>query len=89
MFIFVIQVFLYQGDDIMNKRILLRLISLFMFIVAAVFVFIAVSVPTLGKTIYIGDFAFDAHCWRICYGIYAAVMVIIFIASFFVKGVEK
>lgn len=69
----------------MSKSGVLRLISLIMFIVAAAFVFVAISVPTLGKTIYIGDFAFDAHCWRICYGIYAAVMVIIFIASFFIK----
>ncbi len=69
----------------MSKRTLLRIISLVMFIVAVVFVFIAVSVPTLGKTIYIGAYKFGAEQWRVCYGIYAAVMVILFIASFFVK----
>lgn len=69
----------------MSKKTILRLISLIMFIVAAVFVFVAVSVPTLGRTIYIGNLEFDAECWRICYGIYVAVMVIIFIGSFFLK----
>ena len=69
----------------MSKRTLLRLISLIMFIIAVVFVFIAVSAPTLGKTIYIGDYAFGAEQWRMCYIIYAVVMVGVFVASFFVK----
>lgn len=69
----------------MSKRVLLRIICLVMFIVAVVFVFIAISVPTLGKTIYIGDYKFGAEQWRICYAIYAAVMAILFIASFFAK----
>ena len=67
----------------MSKRVLLRIICLVMFIVAVVFVFIAISVPTLGKTIYIGDYKFGAEQWRICYAIYAAEMAILFIASFF------
>ncbi len=70
----------------MSRKVVLRLISLTMLIVAFVFVFIALSVPTLGKTIYIGDYAFGAEQWRVCYGIYAAIMVIIFIASFIVKN---
>ncbi len=69
----------------MSKRTLLRLISLIMFIIAVVFVFIAISAPTLGKTIYIGDYAFGAEQWRVCYAIYAVIMVVLFIASYFVK----
>ena len=69
----------------MSKRTLLRLISLIMFIIAVVFVFIAISAPTLGKTIYVGDYAFGAEQWRICYAIYAAVMVVLFGASFLIK----
>ena len=69
----------------MSKRTLLRLISLIMFIIAVVFVFIAISAPTLGKTIYIGDYAFGAEQWRVCYAIYAVIMVVLFVASFFVK----
>jgi len=56
-----------------------------MFIVAVVFVFIAISAPTLGKTIYIGDYAFGAEQWRMCYKIYAVIMIGLFVASFFVK----
>ena len=69
----------------MRKRTLLRLISLIMFIIAVVFVFIAISAPTLGKTIYIRDYAFGAEQWRTCYKIYAVAMVGLFVASFFVK----
>ena len=69
----------------MSKKAILRLISLIMFIIAVVFVFIAISAPTLGKTIYIGDYAFGAEQWRMCYKIYAVIMIGLFVASFFVK----
>lgn len=64
----------------------LRLISLIMFIIAVIFVICAISCPTLGKTIYIGSFEFGAEQWRVCYKIYAVVMIGMFVASFFVKG---
>lgn len=69
----------------MSKRTILRLISLGMFLVAVIFVFCALSNPGLGRTIYIGDFAFDAHCWRICYGLYIILMDGLFITSFIIK----
>ena len=69
----------------MNVRRTLRLISLFMLIVAVVFVFCALSCPTLGRTVYIGSFRFGAEQWRICYMIYVIVMAGLFVASFFVK----
>lgn len=70
----------------MRTRKTLRLISLVMFIVAVIFVFCALSAPTLGKTIYIGDFVFGTEQWRFCYKIYAFVMVMLFVTSFFIKG---
>ena len=73
----------------MSKKAILRLISLIMFIIAIVFVFIAISAPTLGKTIYIGDYAFGAEQWRMCYKIYAVIMIGLFVASFFVKNKNK
>jgi len=73
----------------MSKKAILSLISLIMFIIAVVFVFIAISAPTLGKTIYIGDYAFGAEQWRMCYKIYAVIMIGLFIASFFVKNKNK
>ena len=69
----------------MKTRTKLRLISLTMFVVAGIFVFCALACPTLGRTIYIGDFKFGAEQWRFCYKVYAVVMVALFGISFFVK----
>lgn len=69
----------------MNARKTLRLISIVMLIVAVIFVFCALSAPTLGKTIYIGRFVFGAEQWRFCYKVYVIVMVGLFVSSFFVK----
>lgn len=56
-----------------------------MLVIAIVFVIFALSAPNLGQTIYIGSYEFGAEQWRVCYAIYAIVMVVLFIASFFVK----
>ena len=69
----------------MKTKIKLRMISLVMFIVALIFVFCALSAPTLGRTIYIGNYKFGAEQWIFCYKVYAAVMIVLFVASFFVK----
>ena len=73
-----------SGGSPMEIKTNLRLISLTMFITAVVFVFCALACPTLGRTIYIGDFVFGAEQWRFCYKIYAIVMAALFSASFFV-----
>lgn len=73
----------------MTKRMILRMISAAMFVIAVVFVFCAVSAPNLGQTIYIGDFAFGAEQWRVCYAVYVIIMLALFIASFFVKDERK
>lgn len=69
----------------MKTRKLLRIISITMLIVAIIFVFCALACPTLGRTIYIGNLKFGAEQWRLCYKIYAVVMVVLFVVSFFVK----
>ena len=63
----------------------LRLICLVVFVVAIIFVFCALACPTLGRTIYIGDFAFGAEQWRFCYKVYAIVMITLFGILFFGK----
>ena len=73
----------------MKIKIKLRLISGTMLVVAIVFVFCALACPTLGKTIYIGDYAFGAEQWRFCYKIYAIVMVALFGASFVIKEKQR
>lgn len=69
----------------MKTKTKLRLISLAMFVVAVVFVFCALACPTLGRTIYIGDFKFGAEQWRFCYKVYAIVMIALFGISVLVK----
>lgn len=70
-----------------TRKRLLR-VSLLMLVIAVIFVFCALSNPALGRTIYIGSFAFGAEQWRVCYAIYALVMAGLFLASFFVKNQE-
>ena len=69
----------------MKTKTKFQLISMTMLIVAIAFVFCALACPTLGRTIYIGEWKFGAEQWRFCYKIYAIVMVALFGVSFFVK----
>ena len=69
----------------MKTKTILRLISLVMFIVAVVFVFIALSCPTCGSVFYIGPLRIGADVWRAFYAVYALVMVLLFVLSFFVR----
>ena len=73
-----------RGGLEMKKCIVLRIISLIMFIVAIIFVACALANPALGKTFYIGDLAIGAEVWRVFYAIYAITMALLFVLSFFV-----
>lgn len=68
----------------MNKGMVLRVISLIMFFVAIIFIACALANPALGRTFYIGDLVIGAEVWRVFYAIYAIVMAILFVLSFFV-----
>ena len=65
----------------MSKKIL-RIISVVMFIIAVVFLFIALTHPEFGTVFYIGNLRIGAAIWRAFYLIYAVVMVVLFVASF-------
>ena len=69
----------------MNARILLRIISLVMFVVAVIFVLCALSCPTMGMVFYIGSLEVGPEIWRAFYAFYAVVTVGLFVISFFVK----
>lgn len=69
----------------MNKKVVLRLISLVMFVVAVIFVLIAVSCPTLGRVFYIGSFRVDGDVLEIFYIVYLVIMVLLFLLSFIGK----
>lgn len=69
----------------MNVRIILRIISLIMLIVAVIFVICALLTPTMGSVFYIGKWEFGPDQWRVCYAIYAVIMIALFVMSFFIK----
>ena len=69
----------------MDTKKLLRLISVVMLIAAVIFVYCAVSCPTLGSVFYIGSVRIDAEIKRAFYGCYVIVMALLLISSFFVK----
>lgn len=73
----------------MKAKTVLRVISLVMLIVAVAFVVCALSNPTLGSAVYIGGFRFGAAQWRVCYAVYATVMALLFVISFFVPRKNK
>ena len=68
----------------MKKGMVLRILSLLMFVVAIIFIACALANPALGRTFYIGNIAIGAEIWRVFYAIYAIVLAILFILSFFV-----
>lgn len=69
----------------MNARIVLRLASLGMLVVAAIFVCCMMACPTCGRVFYIGGFRFGVEEWWAFYRAYVFVMAALFVASFFVK----
>lgn len=66
----------------MSSKKTLRLISLGMFIIAAVFVAVALSHPEMGGVFYIGKFQVNASHWQVCYNLYAIIMVAFLVMSF-------
>ena len=68
----------------MKKGMVLRIISLVMFVVAIIFIACALANPALGKTFYIGDLAIGVEVWRVFYAIYAITIALLFVLSFFV-----
>ena len=68
----------------MKKGMALRIISLAMFVVAIIFIACALANPALGRTFYIGNVAIGAEVWRVFYAIYAIIMAVLFVLSFFV-----
>ena len=61
----------------------LRMLGLFMLLVAVVFLAIALTHPELGTVFYIGNWRVGAEVWRIFYLVYIGVMIGAFVLSFF------
>lgn len=69
----------------MSKRVVLRIISLVMLIIAVVFVACALSNPTFGSVFYIFGIPIGAKVWRTFYLVYVICMIALFAVSFFIK----
>lgn len=70
----------------MKTKRILRLISLFMFMAAVIFVACALSCPTCGSVFYIGSIRIGVEVWHAFYLCYVIVMVLLTVISFFIKN---
>lgn len=71
------------------SKIILRIVSGVMFIVAVVYLTFAMTHPEFGSVFYIGSWAIGPEIWRTFYVFYALVMIGLFVASFFVGKNKK
>ena len=69
----------------MSRKTKLRLASMILLLIALVFLFCAVSCPTLGRVFYLGPFRIAAEQRRVFYRLYAAVIIGLFLLSFLVR----
>ncbi len=67
----------------MKKGMVLRMISSAMFVVAIIFIACALANPALGRTFYICGYYIGVDVWKAFYAVYAIVMGILFVLSFF------
>ncbi len=70
----------------MTSKLLLRITSALMLLIAIIFLIIALTHPELGSAVDIGGAHFGAEQWRICYAAYAAVILMLFISSFLTES---
>ena len=66
----------------MSRKTKLRLASLLLLLIALVFLFCAISCPTLGNVFHLGPFRIAAEQRRVFYRLYAAVTAGLFLLSF-------
>ena len=69
----------------MSRKTKLRLTSLILLVAGAIFLFCAISCPTLGHVFYLGPFRIAAEQRRVFYRLYAAVTAGLFLLSFFIR----
>ena len=66
----------------MSRKTKLRLASLILLLIALVFLFCAISCPTLGHVFHLGPFRIAAEQRQVFYRLYAAVTAGLFLLSF-------
>lgn len=66
-------------------KIVFRVISLIMLVIAILFLGYAFTHPEFGSVFYIGKVEISSSVWRLLYAVYLAVTVGLFVGSFWVK----
>ena len=69
----------------MKRKTKLRLAGLILLAVGVIFLFCAISCPTLGHVFHLGPFRIAAEQRQVFYRLYAAATVGLFLLSFFVR----
>lgn len=69
----------------MSRKTKLHLTSLILLVAGAIFLFCAISCPTLGHVFHLGPFRIAAEQRQVFYRLYAAVTAGLFLLSFFVR----
>ncbi len=69
----------------MNRKKILITIGFVMLLTALIFLSVALTHPELGTAFNICGIHFGASAWRICYLIYIAVVICLFISAFLIK----
>lgn len=69
----------------MKRKTKLRLAGLILLAVGVIFLFCAISCPTLGHVFHLGPFRIAAEQRRVFYRLYAAVIIGLFLLSFLVR----
>lgn len=67
-------------------KIVLRVTSAVMLVIAAIYLWYVFTHPEFGSVFYIGKLEIGPTIWKVFYCLYAAAMVGCFIGSFFVKS---
>ena len=73
----------------MGKKGIIRTISIVMFVVAFVWVWICALCPTLWINVTVFGHELGLEEVRLFYKLYVIVMIVLFVVSFFVKGKKK
>lgn len=66
-------------------KIVFRVISLMMLVIAILFLGYAFTHPEFGSVFYIGKLEIGPAIWRVLYAAYATITVGLFVGSFLIK----
>ena len=73
----------------MKLKLIFRIVSAVMLVVAICFLAVALTHPELGTVFYIFGIPIGTQVWYACYIFYLITMISLFVVSFFIKSKSK